>query len=212
MTKSYSPRNYWNEAAKTYNESDEEGLGPVLHPNVPSWYNRTIDAIQLRAVLRAIRIAKLDPGSRILDVGCGTGRWLRRYESLGFCPMGVDATLAMLALALKNRTNSPLVAGESFSLPFADSTFDATSDIIVLQHLLPEYQPRAVCEMLRVIKPGGRLILMELIRGHGTHIFPRSPQGWIDSANASGASLVSWFGQEFMLVDRAFVKIAKNIS
>jgi cyclopropane fatty-acyl-phospholipid synthase-like methyltransferase len=78
MNPPYSPNRYWTEIADEYSRADDDGLAPVLHPNVPDWYNQTIDAMQFGAVLRALDVAKLEKGSRILDVGCGTGRWLRR--------------------------------------------------------------------------------------------------------------------------------------
>jgi hypothetical protein len=64
--------------------------------------------------------------------------------------------------------------------------------------------------MIRVIRPGGHLILVELIRGEGPHIFPRSPQDWIAQTSACGAKLVGWFGQEYLLFDRLFVFIAQK--
>ena len=183
----------------------------MLHPNVPEWYNRTIDAMQFRAIRRALDCAKLPSGARFLDVGCGTGRWLRRYEKWGFRATGIDATPRMLSLAKQCGTRCALVGGEAFRLPFADCTFDAVSDVTVIQHIVPEAQPQALAENLRVIKPGGRLILMELIRGKGSHIFPRPPEHWIRGATSAGATLISWFGQEFMMVDRAFVNSAHSI-
>ncbi|HXM05083.1 MAG TPA: class I SAM-dependent methyltransferase [Chthoniobacterales bacterium] len=209
MSEPYAPREYWTEIANAYSQGDGDGLAPVLHPNVPDWYNRIIDRLQHGALLRALDIAKLDVGSQVLDIGCGTGRWLRRYEGLGYRPTGIDLTAGMLSLARKNRTRSPLVGGESCRLPFKDASFDAVSDITVIQHQLPASQPRSIAEMLRVLKPGGRLILIELIRGKGNHIFPLSPRNWINLVTSAGATLVDWFGQEFMLMDRAFVTLAR---
>lgn len=78
----------------------------------------------------------------------------------------------------------------------------------MVQHIPPPSQPQAIAEMIRVLKPGGRLILMELIRGKGVHIFPRAPQDWIELAASHGAKLIGWFGQEFLLLDRAFARVA----
>jgi len=209
--KTYSPKDYWAGLAENFDHADTAGLAPVLHPDSPSWLNRRIDDLQFRAVKRAIAVAAIPVGARILDVGCGTGRWVRRYQELGFQATGVDATLAMLRAALKRGTAGTLVAGEAYRLPFPSSEFDAISDITVTQHIPALLQRPALSEMIRVIRPGGCLILMELIRGEGTHIFPRKPQDWIEQAASCGAKLVGWFGQEYLLLDRLFVHVAQGM-
>ncbi len=184
----------------------------MLHPDAPAWFNRVIDGLQFRAVRHALVLAAVPCGATILDVGCGTGRWLRRYSAIGFQSTGIDATPAMLRIARQNGTAAPLIAAVARHLPFADATFDCVSDITVVQHISPAFQPEAIGEMLRVLKPGGRLILMELIRGSGAHIFPRAPQDWIQQATARGARLIGWFGQEFLLLDRVFTHVAQTIA
>jgi SAM-dependent methyltransferase len=211
LTNEYTPRDYWAHVAEDFGSRDHSGLAPVLHPDAPEWYNRAIDALQFGAMREAIRRANLQSGAHFLDVGCGTGRWLRRYSDLGFRVTGVDATPAMLSLAKKQGTGCALVSGESFRLPFPDSSFDVVSDVTVIQHIVPGAQPLALAENLRVIRPGGNLILMELIRGTGPHIFPHRPSEWIDAAASSGARLISWFGQEFMIIDRAFCTTSRYL-
>lgn len=205
----YSPREYWAGVAEDFRSTDEAGLAPVLHPGAPPWFNRVIDDLQFRAMRRALALAAIRSGARVLDVGCGTGRWVRRYRELGLHPAGVDATPAMLLLARQRGTDSPLLAGEAHRLPLADAQFDCVSDVTVVQHIPPQFQPQAIAEMMRVLKPGGRLILLELIRGKGIHIFPRAPQDWIELAASHGAKLIGWFGQEFLLLDRAFARVAQ---
>jgi hypothetical protein len=61
------------------------------------------------------------------------------------------------------------------------------------------------------LKPGGCLILFELIRGKGAHIFPRSPQDWIQQASSLGANPIGWFGQEFLLLDRMLTSAAHKL-
>ena len=140
------------------------------------------------------------PAVCFLDVGCGTGRWLRRYKELGLCAVGIDATLGMLRLAREKGTTTPLIVGE------------ALSDVTVVQHIPYPDQPQALRETRRVLKPGGAAILMELIRGEGAHIFPRNPAGWTQEFTSCGAKLVGWFGQEFLLLDRLFVGVAQRIA
>ncbi len=111
----------------------------------------------------------------------------------------------------------PSSTGLAQSLPFADAAFDCLSDITVVQHIPYELQSKALQEMVRVIKPGGRMILMEVICGKDphiekdSHVFPRQPRDWISEVEHCGASLIDWFGQEFLLADRVFVRLAQSL-
>lgn len=208
----YSPKDYWSSLADGYESADSLGFAPILHPQAPLWFNQAIDKLQHRAVRRALAIAELAPGSKFLDVGCGTGRWIRRYEEWGFSPFGVDATVGMLRIARGRKTGAPLIAGLAYSLPFADVSFDCVSDITVVQHIPYALQSKAIQEMVRVLRPGGLLLLMELVRGEGSHIFPRQPQEWIRETESSGTALVKCFGQEYLFLDRFFVHMAQTFS
>lgn len=208
----YSPKDYWVALAEGYNSADPAGFAPILHPLAPVWFNQAIDNLQFRALRRALAIAKIPLGARFLDVGCGTGRWLRRYQQLGFSPLGIDATFGMLRIARAQQTSAPLVVGLAFSLPFSDASFDCLSDITVVQHIPYESQPKALEEMVRVLRPGGRMILLELVRGQGSHIFPRPPQDWIRQTEACGTTLLACFGEEFLFPDRLFVHLSQTVS
>jgi|SRR5215467_1643317 len=207
----YYPKDYWSNLAEGFESVDRSGFGPVLHPQAPRWFNQAIDDLQFRAVRRALAIAAISPGARLLDVGCGTGRWVRRYAELGFLPVGVDATFGMLCIARSHQTSVPLTVGLAQSLPFSDSVFDCLSDITVVQHIPYDLQSAALGEMVRVLKPGGRIILLELTRGQGSHIFPRPPKDWISEVESHGTVLIDWFGEEFFLSDRLFIFLARTV-
>lgn len=213
----YVPKDYWSSLADDGDLADTSGFAPVLHPLAPAWFNRLIDELQFRALRRALALAEVSRGARFLDVGCGTGRWVRRYEKLEFSAVGVDATIGMLQIARAHNTRSPLTTGLAQSLPFPDATFDCLSDITVVQHIPYELQPRALQEMVRVLKPGGRMILLEVICGGKSrigkdlHVFPREPRDWISKVENCGATLIDWFGQEFLLADRLYVRLAQAL-
>jgi SAM-dependent methyltransferase len=207
----YSPKEYWAGVAEGFRSADSTGFAPVLHPDAPAWYNRLIDDLQFQAMRRALALAQIPQGARFLDIGCGTGRWLRRYQQRGFRAMGLDATLGMLRTAREHGTTVPLATGDAQRLPFPDASFDAVSDVTVVQHIPLASQPQALAEMLRVLKSGGRLILVELIIGQGGHVFSRTPQDWIQQVTSRGATLLGWFGQEFLLPDRLFLTIAHTL-
>ena len=213
----YSPKEYWSSLADDYDLVDASGFAPILHPLAPPWFNHLIDNLQFCALRRALAVAAVPPGARFLDVGCGTGRWVRRYGELGFSAIGVDRTIGMLQSARTHDTRGPLATGLAQSLPFSDAAFDCLSDITVVQHIPYEVQSKALQEMVRVLKPGGRMILLELICGKDTHIgkdshvFPREPRDWISEVEHCGASLIEWFGQEFLLADRLYVRLAQKL-
>jgi SAM-dependent methyltransferase len=201
----YLPRDFWTRLAKDFGESDLTSFAPVLHPGTPRWFNKAIDRLQNRAWSRTLKYCSLSPGARVLDVGCGTGRWVRRLEEQGLSVVGIDQSSEMLSLARKRGTPSPMIFGEVQNLPFRDESFESVSAVTVIQHIPPQEQVRALSEMVRVLRPGGYLFLIELIRGHGLHVFSRLPDDWIKQASTLGVSLVSWRGHEYFLFDRCFV-------
>ena len=212
----YSPKEYWSNLAND-GSLDDSGFAPILHPLAPPWFNQLIDDLQFRALRRALALAAVPRGARFLDVGCGTGRWVRRYGDLGFSIVGVDATIGMLRMARAHDTRAPLTVGLAQSLPFSNAAFDCLSDITVVQHIPYALQSKALLEMVRVLKPGGRMLLMEVICRKDphvekdSHVFPREPRDWISEVEHCGASLIEWFGQEFLLADRLYVRLAQRL-
>lgn len=202
----YSWKEYWDTVASAYAGADAQGFAPVLHPDAPTWFNITIDRLQEKSWRRGLELCRLSKGARVLDVGCGTGRWLRRYQQMQVRALGLDATQDMLRRALAGGLEAPVVASRAQRLPFSDGAFDLVSDVTVVQHISSGEQGGVIREMARVLRPGGHLLLMELIRGEGPHIFPRNPQKWIETAGAAGMRLVHWEGQEFLLLDQVFVR------
>lgn len=207
----YPWREYWDGLAASYGRTDAQGFSPVLHPGAPAWFNALIDRLQENAWREGLESCELRDSSRVLDVGCGTGRWLRRYLQRNLVPVGVDATQGMLQLAAASGVECQLVVGCAQNLPFGDGIFDLVSAVTVIQHIPPEDQGYALQEMARVLRPGGHLLLLELIRGQGPHIFSRRPSEWIQRASSAGLSLVGWRGQEYLVLDRAFVQIAQAL-
>jgi len=201
----YSWKEYWANLAASYGWADSDGFSAVLHPDAPTWFNAMIDRLQEHSWRKGLQFCQIKPGALVLDVGCGTGRWLRRYSERGLQPVGVDATEGMVQRAAASGLKCPLVVGLAQRLPFDDAAFDLVSAVTVIQHISPEYQVDALKEMARVLRPGGHLLLLELIRGQGPHVFSRRPQNWIDEASAAGVSLSEWRGQEYLILDRAFV-------
>ncbi|MEK7406916.1 MAG: class I SAM-dependent methyltransferase [Acidobacteriota bacterium] len=97
-------------------------------------------------------------GKRVLDVGCGKGRFARvlaaEYPRAGICAL--DLAVAMLKCV---PPGIRACAGSMTELPFADGTFDAAYATESLEHAV-EIE-RAVAEICRVVKPGGRIVIID---------------------------------------------------
>ena len=117
---------------------------------------------------RTLDLAAVAPGDDVLDVGCGTGTqavaaWHRTGP--GGSVTGIDVSEHMLAAARNKarRAGAEVTfrAADATSLPFADETFDAVIVATVL-HMLPDDRLRPCLEeAFRVLRPGGRLLLVD---------------------------------------------------
>jgi ubiquinone/menaquinone biosynthesis C-methylase UbiE len=114
----------------------------------------------------AYALLELKPGDAVLDVGCGPASDVFELEAIvgpTGRAVGVDASKTMIeeagrrAAATGSRAEFRLAPVES--LPFADGTFDAVRTERVLMHVADP--ARAVTEMARVTKPGGRVVAIE---------------------------------------------------
>lgn len=107
-------------------------------------------------------VAAVDPpeGGRVLDVGTGTGvaaaEAVVALDGAGSVT-GIDASVGMLAVARRVRPHLRVAAAEVIDLPFADGAFDVVIGNFVLAHFT-KYQT-ALFDLLRVLRPGGRLAL-----------------------------------------------------
>jgi len=129
---------------------DYDGVSSLMAFGSGAWYRR-----------RALRNAGLTRGMHVLDVATGTGLVAR--EALGIVGpqgtvTGVDVSAGMLARA-KAWLPGRLVRGRSEALPFRDAQFDFVSVGYALRHL---DQPVAFAEMLRVLRPGGIVCILEI--------------------------------------------------
>lgn len=106
-------------------------------------------------------------GERVADLGCGPGVTLALLAERGLSPMGMDRSAAMLQEAERRLSGVPLLAGTLEGLPFRDACMDG----IVCECVLSlSYTPeRALGEMGRVLRPGGRLLLTDIVVREGSH-------------------------------------------
>jgi len=107
-------------------------------------------------------LSKVRATDRVLDMGCGTGRFTIPLASRAAEVVGLDLTPAMLEQARQNaakaRTNPQFQQGDMCSLPFPDASFDLVTSMLALMHIPPSDRPRVFSEVARVLRPGGRAV------------------------------------------------------
>jgi SAM-dependent methyltransferase len=96
---------------------------------------------------------KIGPGTRLLDIGCGSGYAARMAAALGATVTGIDITPELLAIARERVPGADFRAGGMDDLPFADGSFDAAVGFNAFP--FADDPARAVAEAARVVRPGG---------------------------------------------------------
>ena len=111
----------------------------------------------------------------ILDVGCGTGSQLVLYQKAGCKLCGIDQSQAMLEVAKRKLgSEADLRLEDATHMSFASGTFDLVTMVLVLHEMPQEMRLAVLRECKRVVKPDGRIFLIDY------HIGPYTfPSGWI---------------------------------
>ena len=135
----------------------------AMFDDVAERYDLTNDVLALgqtrlwrRAVVDAV--APL-PGERILDLAAGTGTSSVPFSRAGAMVVPTDFSLGMLRVGKRREPYLPFVAGDGMRLPFRDGAFDAATISFGLRNI--HDRMAGLRELLRVVRPGGRLVVCE---------------------------------------------------
>lgn len=137
-----------------------DGFANIITLGRISWLRRmTIDQ------------ALLEPGENILDVGCGTGSVTipakMKVGERGRAA-GIDPAPEMITVARQKASRARLEidfrVGVIEALPFPDGTFDVVTSSLMMHHLPENLQIKGLSEIRRVLKPGGRLLIADMMR------------------------------------------------
>jgi ubiquinone/menaquinone biosynthesis C-methylase UbiE len=162
---------------KTAESPAHTGAAPETTGATIRWWAPAYDAMAWVCTLgqekniraATLKAAALQPGEKVLDVGCGTGTlavaaW-RKVRPEGEVT-GVDASPEMVELARrkakKNGAGAQFKVAPIEGLPFPDGSFDAVLSTFMLHHLPDDLKEKGFAEVHRVLKPGGRLVAVDL--------------------------------------------------
>ena len=143
--------------------SKDPGQVAAMFDGVAERYDLTNDLLAVgqtrrwrRAVVRAVDPR---PGMRILDLAAGTGTSSVPFAEAGAEVVPADFSLGMLRVGRRRQPELPFVAADGLALPFADGVFDAATISFGLRNLADRHA--GLAELLRVVRPGGRLVVCE---------------------------------------------------
>jgi demethylmenaquinone methyltransferase/2-methoxy-6-polyprenyl-1,4-benzoquinol methylase len=137
--------------------------------------NRTMTfGLDSRWRRRTVAALGLAPGSHVIDLACGTGDLSRTAAKNGLIPVGLDLSFGMLAAS---HDTGPLVQGDASQMPIRDASVDG----IVCGYALRNFTDldAAFSEMARVLRPGGRIALLEVGAPKG-QLIKRGYAIWFD--------------------------------
>ncbi|WP_175954529.1 class I SAM-dependent methyltransferase [Schaalia sp. Marseille-Q2122] len=164
-----------------------------------------MDHVWLRAVRNAVAP---QPGELLLDVAAGTGASSAVLAATGAQVVACDISEGMIEVGRQRHPEIEFVHGNAMDMDFEDDTFDAVTIVWGLRNI-PETDT-ALKEMLRVTKPGGRLVVCEfstppnpsfrrLFRGHMEMVIPPIAKAFADDPDAYDylvESILAWPDQE----------------
>jgi cyclopropane fatty-acyl-phospholipid synthase-like methyltransferase len=141
-------------------------LGEELHYGVFDHGDEPLPVATAALTARMIEAARFSPGQDVLDVGCGSGApACRLVADLGVRVVGITTSAVGVAAAQARAAELPLASferrdGTATGLP--DASFDRVW-VLESSHLMRERE-RLIAECARVLRPGGRLVLCDLVR------------------------------------------------
>jgi SAM-dependent methyltransferase len=133
-------------------------------------YERTAAELE-PAARQVVARAAIAPGERVLDIACGTGNAALIAAEAGATVVGLDSAARLVDVARERAAeagaDAEFVVGDALELPFDDGAFDAVLSVFGVI-FVPD-PPRAIAEILRVLKPGGRAVISAWAQAGAIH-------------------------------------------
>lgn len=180
--------------------NDPDGLRVVCYPSAPVWFNKLFSYFQEREFLKCIRLIGDIKGKKILEIGCGTGRWIKLMSKNGGIVTGIDIQRKIIEHDKRYLPDAQFFYGNFLEYDFGENKFDLIVSITFLQHIPYSFQSDAIKKIATLLKKGGKVILIENIFDHGTITFSNKTDDWIRLFENSGFECIYKKGINYHLL------------
>jgi 2-polyprenyl-3-methyl-5-hydroxy-6-metoxy-1,4-benzoquinol methylase len=210
-------KSYWIELHREGIRNNDQ-LSPVCYPDESGMLNRLYDfghRMGMREVFKRLGDLK---GKRVLDIGCGRGRWSKEFAGRGAEVLGVDWSREAIN---RNRQEAAECAFECMSVKelnhFEPASFDIVNSVTVIQHVRRDFHQKIFEDIHKLLATDGTFCMIESIynpflsnkydHADGDYTFCWSKKAWIDLAEKCGFRLTSLKGCLYMPLLRIYHKL-----
>jgi ubiquinone/menaquinone biosynthesis C-methylase UbiE len=211
-TGEYDPEKYWSVRLEHSKDSMLRAIGVFAATEIE---NKSMDRVQRSAFRRAIKKIDLNKKS-VLEFGCGIGRWITLFPWNSSKWHGVDISDKMLSVAKSIHPEIDFKKVIDNKIPYPDDVMDFAYSITVIHHNSYRDQENILSEMVRVLKNGGYLLLIEDLGEAGSHnsfnYFPRKRESWISITEKCGMKLYWQSGVQYWILKALLYRILHRLS
>jgi ubiquinone/menaquinone biosynthesis C-methylase UbiE len=144
------------------------------------WYDTFVEPFITGVRRKSLDLHPPASGLNVLEVGCGTGTNLVPHKRAGSLVCGIDRSPSMIAQAQRKLNGqADLRVGDASRMPYSNDRFDLIVAMFTLHEMPPDLRPLVMREMIRVVKPHGRMLLVDYQTGPLV-----APWGWIEKGVA----------------------------
>ncbi len=132
------------------------------YKKVANWYDKIIEPLVSGLKAIGLKMHPITENMSVLDVGCGTGSLLSRYQKFTCSIFGIDLSPAMINVARKKLGDTAnLVVGDATKMEFNDHQFDLITCSFILHEVQQSIRIGILKEAKRVLKSDGRILLID---------------------------------------------------
>jgi ubiquinone/menaquinone biosynthesis C-methylase UbiE len=202
-------REYWDRVALEAKQEETQSIKKWRRA-ARNWLAEYADCRARDLVLEVVEnVVKLKSSARVLDVGCGPGKWTRLFAKKCSAVTAIDLSPRMITLAKnslgKEAGNVDFHVMNVSKLRFPDNKYDLVNCVTVLQHILDDEEWEfAVNEIVRVTRPGGKVLLYEnapnlVVVRRTPHLHVKSMKYYSREFEKHGANMIYWRAADLSL-------------